>query len=147
MLLSIIKSPQWMLWYRPEFTLIILIYWALLLPDRCGLWMAALVGLFQDSITASYLGQHILIYSIVIVFILFSYQRLRMMGVWQQTVVIFILLFMQQIIEYFVAVIMGQPRLPLWYVLPSISGALLWPILVIFLRIIRKKMRILNNNI
>lgn len=145
MCLSIISLPGWMLWLRPEFTLLVLVYWALAIPDRCGLTAAMLVGLFQDSLTASLLGKHMLSYAIVTALILFTYQRLRMLGVWQQAVFVFLLLLIAQMIEYWIAAVAGYPRGNYWLLLPALVGALLWPWLVIFLRDLCFKMGVMKT--
>lgn len=145
MCLSIITLPSWMLWLRPEFTLMVLIYWALTIPDRCGLAAAILVGLFQDSLTASLLGKHMLSYTIVISLILFTYQRLRMLGVWQQALFVFLLLAIAQIIELSIVMIVGNPRVYFWFLLPALVGALLWPWFMIFLREMTRKMGVMKN--
>lgn len=145
MCLSVIKLPVWMLWLRPEFTLIVLIYWTLTIPERCGLVAAMLVGLFQDSLTASLLGKHMLSYTVVIALILFTYQRLRMLGVWQQALFIFLLLSIAQIIEFSIAMILGNSAVHFWFLLPALVGALLWPWFMIFLREMSRKMGVINH--
>ena len=92
MLLSVVSMPEWALWARPEWPLLVLIYWSLAAPERCGIMVAALVGLFQDSLTASLLGKHMLAYSLAIAVTLLAYKRLRMFDVWKQAGFIFLLL-------------------------------------------------------
>jgi rod shape-determining protein MreD len=146
MLMSIVSLPPWMLWLRPEFPLMVLIYWALAVPERCGFLATFMVGIFQDSLTASLLGKHVLAYTAVIAFILFSYQRLRMLGVWQQAWFVLGLLSMAQIILYWVSLVAGYPGgVGWWFMLPALTGALLWPWLMIFLRGVRRKTGVMNK--
>ncbi len=145
MCLSVFPFPTWALWLRPEFTLIVLIYWALTIPERCGLFMAMLVGLFQDSLTASILGKHMLSYTIVIALILFTYQKLRMLGVWQQAFFIFLLLAMAQLIELWISKIVGNVPIHPVFLLSPLAGALLWPWFMVFLREMTRKMGVTNH--
>jgi rod shape-determining protein MreD len=145
MCLSVIALPAWMLWLRPEFTLIVLIYWTLTIPDRCGLVAAMVVGLCQDTLTASLLGKHMLSYIVITALILFTYQRLRMFGVWQQALFIFLLLAIAQMVEFSIAMAIGNPPVHFWILLPALVGALLWPWIMIFLREMSRKMGVLNN--
>lgn len=145
MCFSIITLPSWMLWLRPEFTLIVLMYWSLAIPERCGLMSAMLVGLFQDSLTASFLGQHMLAYTLVIALILFTYQRLRMLGIWQQALFVFLLLSIGQLVEYWIAMLRGPSSPGYWILLPPLVGALFWPGLMISLRGLRRKIGLVNK--
>lgn len=145
MLLTIVPFPAWMLWARPEFTLIVLMYWALAMPDRFGLLAAMVAGLFQDSLTASLIGKHMLTYTVVISFILFTYQRLRMFGVWQQAVFVFGLLCVERGMEYWIAVLSGQSGDGSRFILSAMVGALLWPWLMVFLRGLRRNAGVMNK--
>ena len=145
MTLSIMIVPSWMLWMRPEFTLMVLVYWAMAIPDRFGLLPAMLVGLFQDSLTATVIGEHMLGYVLVVSFVLFTYQRLRMLGAWQQAFVIFFLFAGAQFLESRLAIMTGQQLIGWWWLMPAFSSALLWPWLMVSLRILRRKLRVLNK--
>lgn len=145
MVLSIMVLPPWLLWVRPEFTLMVLVYWVLAIPERFGLVSAMVVGLFQDSLTASLMGKHMLAYTLVIVFILFTYQRLRMLGVWQQALIVFFLLAAEQFVECRIAGLTGQPEAGAWFLVPALTGALLWPWLLVSLSTMRRKTGVLNR--
>ena len=145
LVLGIMAVPAGLQWLRPEFPLIVLAYWALVIPERFGLLVAMLVGVFQDSLTASLLGLHMLSYVLVVAFILFTYQRLRMLGIWQQAFVIFALFAIEQFIECRIARLAGQPAQGWWFLLPALSSALVWPWVVVSLRGLRRKTGVLNR--
>lgn len=145
MILSVVPVPQWALWARPEWLFLVLIYWTLALPERCGVLTAATVGFVQDSLTASLMGKHMLAYSIVIAITLIGYKRLRMYDVWQQAGFVFLLLCLEQLIEYWIGLAYGHSTVGLWFLLPAVIGALIWPWLLVFLRGIRRKTGMINK--
>ena len=78
---------------KPSFILLTLIYWNLALPDRVGLRLAFSIGILVDIIEGTLLGSYALIY----VFISFICQKFfyqfRVLRMWQQCFVIFIVFF------------------------------------------------------
>lgn len=145
MLLSIISLPPSLLWARPEWTLMVLIFWILYAPQRCGVFLAALVGLFQDSLTASLLGKHMLAFAVVATIVVIAYKRLRMYEAWQQALVVFVLVGTAQMIENWVSLAMGEKAVGLWFLYPALVSALLWPWLVIFLRQFCRRIHLFNR--
>ncbi len=145
MILSVIRFPEWALWARPEWLFLVLIYWTLAMPERCGVLTAAFVGLFQDSLTASLMGKHMLAYSLVIAITFLGYKRLRMYDAWQQAGFVFLLLCLEQMIEYWISLATGHSSVGLWFLLPAVMGALIWPWLLVFLRGIRRKVGMINK--
>jgi len=143
-LFSIVTVPHDFLWVRPEFSLLVLCYWVLALPEKYGVIFAFFVGLIQDIFWASVLGTHIFLYIISAALILFSYKRLRMMGVWQQAFLIFFVLLGSQIIKFF----LGHFRIemPIMNMLiQALIGALLWPWMMVALRGLRRKRGVTNQ--
>ena len=56
--LSVVPLPTWAQWGRPEWVAMVLIYWVVALPERVGIAIAWVVGLYQDVLDGSPLGQH-----------------------------------------------------------------------------------------
>lgn len=124
---------------RPDWVVMILIYWLIALPHRVGIVTAWGTGLIVDVLLGSLLGQHALAY-IVIAYVASSlYQRLRMFTVWQQALVVFAMLGMNQLIIFWAESIAGLAQWNMWYLLPALSGALLWPVVFLMLRAMRRK--------
>ena len=145
MILSVIYMPPWALWARPEWVLLVLVYWVLAVPERCGMTLAAFVGLLQDSLTGSLLGSHVLSYALIIAVVMLSHQRLRMYDVWQQAGFVFILIGLQQLMVYWIGLATGQQKVGLWFLLPAFISALIWPWLMVVLRGIRRSVGMVKN--
>ena len=131
MVLSIIQLPTGLpaeLGYlRPDWVAMVLVYWVIATPDRLGVVTAWFVGVIMDVLVGGLLGQHALSYVIVTYVAASLYQRLRMFSVWQQGVVIFVVLGLSHIVGFWIESIAGLSQWSLWYILPAVSGALLWP--------------------
>jgi rod shape-determining protein MreD len=109
------------------------------MPERCGIFLAATVGLFQDSLTASVLGTHVFAYTVAIGFTVLSYKRLRMFDVWQQAGFIFLLVGLEQMIEHWLSAANGYRQGGLLFLLSSVISAFIWPWLMIMLRSFRRR--------
>ena len=129
LILQVFPLPDWAAQLRPQWPLLLLIYWSMLFPDRIGIFTAMLVGLFVDVMLDALLGQHVLAYAVAIFIVITTYKRLRLMHAWQQALAVFLLLMIERIIA---AVVLGMTRgqatdLSFW--LPPLTGMLIWPLL------------------
>ena len=62
-LLEVIPLNQTLDWVRPEWMLLVLLYWVLSLPHRIGVLWGFLVGLYLDVLVGATLGQWALSYA------------------------------------------------------------------------------------
>jgi rod shape-determining protein MreD len=138
-MLAIMPLPGWAVDFRPEWVTLVLIYWAMALPASIGVTIAWMAGLMLDVSHGAVLGQHALGMVIVIYVIHAQHQRLRVASLLQQAIVIFVLLFIKQLISLWVTGIMGQAPDNWLYFMPSLTSALLWPWVYIILRDLRRK--------
>lgn len=138
-MLAIMPLPNWAIELRPDWVTLVLIYWAMALPERIGVTVAWLAGLMLDVSHGSVMGQHALGLVIVIWVINMQHQRLRVASLLQQAIVIFFLLFLKQLLVLWVSGIMGRTPDSWLYFVPSLTGAMLWPWIYIVLRDIRRK--------
>ncbi|MEK9823160.1 MAG: rod shape-determining protein MreD [Gammaproteobacteria bacterium] len=143
MVLSVLPLPDFVPpelgFVRPDWVAMVLIYWILALPHRVGLITAWIAGLGMDVLLGTLLGQHALSY-IVIAYVAASlYQRLRMFSVWQQAGVLLAILGLNHLINFWIESLAGLNEWTLWYLLPAVSGALLWPWVFLLLRYLRRR--------
>lgn len=138
LLLSIVPLPLWATSGRPELVAMVILYWVIALPQRVGIGVAWAVGLLQDIVQGTPLGQHAFALSVLAYLALILYQRLRMYGPVQQAAVIFILIGMNQLLCNWVQTLTGTHSPNLLFLLPALVSALLWPLLSAFLRLLRR---------
>jgi rod shape-determining protein MreD len=142
MVLAVVSLPEYVPvevgYLRPEWVTLVLIYWVIALPHRVGIVVAWVVGLTMDVLLGSLLGQHAIAY-VLVAYVAYSfYQRLRMFAVWQQSLVIFAIVGLNQLINFWIESIAGIAEWTLWYLLPSVISALAWPWVFLLLRFMRR---------
>ena len=138
MVLAVMPMPLWLLWGRPEWVCLALIYWCIALPQRVGLLTALCLGVMLDVLEGAVMGQNAFALLVVTLLSLTLYQRLRVYSLWQQAGVVFIMVGISQLICQWVQNIEGAGAVPPLFLLPAVSSALLWPVVLHVLRLMRR---------
>ena len=141
-MLSQMPLPQMIEWFRPEWVVMILIYWTMALPERVGLGTAALVGLGLDIIKGSPLGLNVLSLLIISYLTLLLYKRLRMFPLVQQAVMVMVMVGINQLLFNWFHSWLGTRSDSLIFLLPALMSAVLWPWLFVILRGLRRTFRV-----
>jgi rod shape-determining protein MreD len=132
--LTVLQMPQGAEDFRPQWVAMTLIYWALALPTRVGVFWAWGAGLVLDVTSGTVLGQHALSLSASVYLALELHQRIRSFPLPQQAVSVWVLLLVERLLSLWVIGATGQPTPTLWYWMPTFVGMLLWPWVFILLR-------------
>jgi rod shape-determining protein MreD len=140
--LAVVALPEWLMWARPEWLALTLIYWTIALPHRVGLLSALLVGLGLDALEGAVFGQNVFALMVMSLLSLILYQRLRVYNVPQQAGTMFILIGIHQLICQWVENLQGNSTQSLMFLLPAVSSALLWPVVFHTLRALRRHYRV-----
>jgi rod shape-determining protein MreD len=135
--LSIVPLPDWARDYRPQWVAMTLIYWALVRPDRVGVFWAFGTGIALDVISGSVLGEHPLSLSVVVYLAMELHRRILPFPRWQQAVSVWLLLVVERLLSLWILGATGQPTPTLAYWLPTLVGMLLWPGLFALLQRLR----------
>jgi rod shape-determining protein MreD len=141
-LLAVFPLPAWLVWARPEWVALVLIYWVVALPQRIGVLAAFAVGITVDILEGAVLGQNALALSVVAFLALILYQRVRLFNLWQQAGVVFMLLGINQLLVQWVQSVASQGAQTFFFLMPALMGALLWPGVFILLRYLRRQFRV-----
>lgn len=142
--LSIIPMPGGSSLARPEWPLLVYLYWTLAMPERYGVLLAAVIGLFQDGLTGGVTGMNMLAYAVAASVFAGGARRIRMFNVWQQAILVGLLLLLVEFLQYWITRFSHPVRIGPWLLLPPLSAALLWPWLMVFLRGMRRKAGVTN---
>ena len=142
LMLTMLPLPDWAAYWRPEWATLVLIYWCMALPDRVGVAIGWVVGLFLDVIHGAVLGQYALTLALIAYFTLNLHQRLRIYPLMQQSLVVLVLVLMQQLLITWIRGFLGHPPGSLAYWLPSLTSMLLWAWIFIVLRDVRRHFRV-----
>lgn len=116
---------------RPDFMLVVILYWLLRAPNLCNVGTAWIAGILVDLATGSLLGQHALSFTLT-AYIGLSYQRrLVLFNPWQLAGYVFGLLMFARLLMLILKLFEGN-GFPGWsYFLPVFSGLLLWHIMIV----------------
>ena len=127
MMLEMLPLPFAAIFWQPDWIALVLIYWSLALPQRVGVFVGGSVGIIQDVITDTILGQHALTLAIQ-AFLAINYNRqMRLFPLWQQALGVFIVIFFAQVFFIWMRGISGQTESDWRFLYPAISSMLLWP--------------------
>ena len=105
LLLTILPLPDWAAPYRPDWVLLVLIYWCMALPERIGVGTGWVMGLLLDVINGVLLGLHALAFSVVAYLAMLLHRRIRVFPLWQQALTVLILVGFSQLLVLWVLVV------------------------------------------
>ncbi|WJN58791.1 rod shape-determining protein MreD [Pseudomonas sp. SO81] len=134
LLLSVGPMPQFMEIGRPLWLALFLSYWVLAVPHRIGMIGAWCMGLVEDVLFGSLLGQNALILTLIIFLVLSLQRRLQMFPMWQQSLVLLVVFGIAQLVQLWLNALTGNRPPTLAFVLPALISALLWPWVFAILR-------------
>ncbi len=139
-MLALAPMPDWADRLRPQWVAMVLVYWAMALPERVGVGIGWSVGILLDVARGTLLGQHALALTVLAFVTHKSHMRLRVLPLWQQAGTILLFLLVYQLIVQWINGISGYPPRDLWYLLPPLISTLLWPWVFVVLRDLRRRL-------
>ncbi len=138
LMLTEMPIPEVFEWGRPQWTVLVLIYWAAALPHRVGPWYGWMIGLLLDILQGSLLGIHALSLALIAAIINSLHQRFRMYPLWQQALLVLVMVGIYQQLLNWGQLLQGARSDSLLFLLPSLISAVIWPWLFVLLRSIRR---------
>ncbi|MGP0171913.1 rod shape-determining protein MreD [Pseudomonas sp. NCHU5208] len=142
LLLSVSPMPEFMQIGRPLWVALFLTYWVLALPQRVGMTTAWILGLAQDVLFGTLLGQNALILTLITFLVLSLHQRLRMFPMWQQSMVLLVVFGLAQLVQLWLNALTGNRPPTLAFILPAVVSALLWPWVCVALRSLHLRLNV-----
>lgn len=117
---------------RPDFILLVVIFWLIRAPNLCNIGTAWFAGLFVDLASGGIFGQYALAYTVAAFFAATYQKRLVLFNGTQQLLYVFFLLLTSQAILLILKIFSGAAFMGWTYFLPSITGVILWFVAVMF---------------
>lgn len=137
MCLRVAPFPHLVNIINPDWVLLVLIYWALMLPYRKGVFNAWAIGLLTDVLMGRTLGEYALIYALIGYFSIKLHKRLRQFPLIQQSGFIFACLLSAQLLVFLIENIQSPTVFSAIFWLPVVTGTLSWPLIHPALHFIR----------
>ncbi|MCW3149814.1 rod shape-determining protein MreD [Stutzerimonas stutzeri] len=139
LLLSIAPMPASAELGRPLWLGMVIAYWSLTLPHRGGMGAAFGFGLALDVLSGTLLGQNGLPLILIAFLVLSLQQRLRMFPLWQQSMVLLVVLGLAQLVQLWLNTLTGNRPPTLLFLVPVPISALLWPWVFVVLHWLRRR--------
>jgi rod shape-determining protein MreD len=138
MILMLLPLPEVLRLFRPEFVLMVLMYWTMALPRKVSVGVAWAVGVLMDVVMGGALGVTAFSYALVIFLTARFHLQLRQYPVWQQALIILSLVLLVHIIA-----VMVSPQTANWFIwIPAVTSMVIWPMNYALLRNIRRSFNV-----
>lgn len=127
MMLTILPLPPAIVWFRPSWTLMVLIFWLMVVPHRLGIGIAFIVGIILDLLTGTILGQHALVLTLVAYIVVRFHKQIRVLPLWQQMLLVMFFTLIYLALQYWMMALSGMTLDAGRYWLPIVTTTLFWP--------------------
>lgn len=119
---------------RPDFLALVLLFWCIREPRLIGVGIAWFLGLVMDVADGTVFGQHALAYAVLAYAAEYFRRRVLRFPLWQQAAQVAVLLLLCSVLVALVRIVGGAPLPRPSYLVGSLTGALLWPVLTVLLQ-------------
>lgn len=133
-ILTLIPLPTWAEPFRPEWIILVAIYWSMTSPQTFGLGSAWCSGLIIDVLRGTLLGQHALGFAITAAIAIKVHYRLGNYSYLQQMLLVALLLLPYMSLNLWIYGTLEESPETWLYWTPVISSALCWPVLTMLMR-------------
>ena len=139
---SIIPMPLGVDSYRPEWVLVVLVYWTIALPNRVNVMTAWLMGFLLDVLLGSTLGVHAAAMALSVYIATANYQKIRNFSVMQQALIVGVLTALYNLLVFWLQRFLTDIVFSPDYLNPVITSVVLWPWAFLLLRKIRRQFKV-----
>jgi len=128
--LAIVPLPTVLAPLRPDWVVLVVIYWMLTNPGRFSMLSAMFLGLLLDTLSGALLGQHALALLVVAYFTQSFSLRIRVFPIVQMSLTVMVLIIVYQFFLFWIDGMTGRqvPLIDRWA--PAIGAALVWPLIL-----------------
>ena len=128
--------------YRPDWVLMVLLYWCIALPTRVNVISAWFMGLLLDILLGSILGIHAAAMAVSVFIAAVNFQKIRNFSLWQQALIVGVLASLYHLVVFWLQrVLLDVVFLPS-YLAPVLTTTVLWPWVFLLLRKIRRQFKV-----
>lgn len=139
---SIMPMPLSIDAFRPDWVLVVLLYWCLALPSKVNVITAWVCGFILDVLLGSTLGVHAGAMALSVFIIADNFQKIRNFSLWQQSLIIGVLASLYHLIVFWLQRFLSDAVFLPSYLYPVITTVVIWPWIFLLLRKVRRNFKI-----
>lgn len=131
LVLAVVRLPEPIAAFRPDWVAVVLLYWSLVAPRRYGLFSAFGLGIALDTLTGSLFGQHSLALLVIVYLSQRLYLQIRTFPASQVAILVIALLALYELVLLLVDGFAGRqvPFVERWG--PVVTGGALWLVILV----------------
>ncbi len=138
LMLTIMPMPITVDAFRPDWVLIIVLYWSMALPTKVNVITAWVLGFILDVLLGSVLGVHAAAMAISVYIAAVNYQKIRNFSLWQQSLIVAVLSALYNLLTFWMEHFLTQVPFLVSYLYPVITSMVVWPWAFLLLRKVRR---------
>lgn len=142
LVLSILPPPQLLFYFWPDWVALVLVYWALMLPQRVGPWTAFLVGLIMEALFVKSFGVIGLGLATLVFAVNRTHLQLRVLSIWQQMIVIGLFLAIFKLVTGWLYGMISGFDINTEQFYSVLGSVLIWPFIYIVLQELRRSAKL-----
>jgi len=133
----ILPLPEWAIAYRPNWIMLVIVFWIVFAPDGLGITIVWVMGICADLLTGATLGQNAVSFMVCGFIFIITQQTFKLYSMFKQCVVVAVatLLYLG-ITRWLFEDIPIKDDWTFWC--SALSTALLWPWVFVLLREMRR---------
>lgn len=124
--------------FRPDWVLIVLVYWSLALPNRVNVMTAWVMGFVIDVLLGSVLGVHAAAMALTVYISAVNFQKIRNFSLWQQSLIVGVLSALYHLLVFWLQRFLTDVVFLVDYLYPVITTLIVWPWAFLLLRKVRR---------
>ena len=124
--------------FRPDWVLIVMVYWSMALPNKVNIFTAWIMGFIIDVLLGSVLGVHAAAMAMVVYISAANYQKIRNFSLWQQALIVGVLSALYHLLTFWMEHFLTKVPFLMSYLYPVITSLVVWPWAFLLLRKIRR---------
>ncbi|GJH42398.1 rod shape-determining protein MreD [Pasteurella canis] len=128
--------------FKPAWLVLVLLYWALSVPNKVSIGTAFVLGVVWDLVLGSILGVHALILSIFIYLVALNHLILRNLSLWMQSLLVVCFVFAIRIGIFLIELLLHSASFNWQEIYGALASGLLWPWVFLLLRRIRRQLQL-----
>lgn len=141
-LVLMIMPVNQLFFFWPDWIALVVVYWALMAPDRIGPFVAFLLGTLLEVLFVRNFGVLGFGLATLAYIVNRSHKQLKVLSLWQQTLVVGLFVGFFKLITGWLDGMISDFTITTEYFYSLIGGVLVWPFVYILLQELRRKARV-----